>query len=218
MTRRQDKAWLHKQAVAPSCGARRRGPGRIGARIPGAGTGGGQDQDPAGPVALAPARHLLRQHDRGGRVVHVARPALAAAVGVCAAEGAQPRRASAATPSSRSAKRCACRSTTCAPSTRRACPRPPRLQPDPHEVLRFPGQPKGRSSQERRPHGLLLHPRVRAVRAGRRDGWPPRRRGGGADGAADHRRAVPARGAPGAQGRQGLPPVVRDVGASAALS
>ena len=49
----------------------------------------------------------------------------------------------------------------------------------------LPGQPQGRPREERRPHGLLLHARRRAVRAGRRHGRPPRRRGRLAAGAAD---------------------------------
>jgi serine/threonine protein kinase len=40
---------------------------------------------------VPPARCLFRQPDRSGRVVHVAGPAVAPAVGVCAAKGAQPR-------------------------------------------------------------------------------------------------------------------------------
>jgi serine/threonine protein phosphatase PrpC len=43
-------------------------------------------------LSLRAARRVFRQPDRGGRVVHGARPAVAPAVGVCAAEGAQPRR------------------------------------------------------------------------------------------------------------------------------
>jgi serine/threonine protein kinase len=58
----------------------------------------------------------------------------------------------------------------------------------------FPGQPQGRPREERRPHGLLLHARVRPVRAGRRHGRPPRGRGGGAACAADHFGPVPAPG------------------------
>ena len=50
------------------------------------------EKDRLGAVAVAPARRLLRQPDRGGRVVHVARSAVAPAVGVRAAEGTQPRR------------------------------------------------------------------------------------------------------------------------------
>jgi serine/threonine protein kinase len=45
----------------------------------------------AWPGPVAPARRLLRQPDRSGRMVHVARPAVAPAIGVRAAEGAQPR-------------------------------------------------------------------------------------------------------------------------------
>ena len=63
--------------------------------------------------------------------------------------------------------------------------------PNSNEIFRLPGQPQGRSREERRPHGLLLHARVRPVRAGRRHGRPPRRRGGGPAGAADHLGAVP---------------------------
>ena len=47
---------------------------------------------PPRPVAVAAARRLFGQPDRGGRVVHVARPAVAPAVGVRAAKGTQPRR------------------------------------------------------------------------------------------------------------------------------
>ena len=163
---------------------------------------------PARPVAVAPARRLFRQPDRGGRVVHVARSAVAPAVGVRAAEGTQPRRRAPLHQAVGRREDAAVRSTTCArPTPRRACRR--RAAPDAtqtrHEILRLPGQPQGRPRKERRPHGLLLHARVGPVRAGRRHGRPSRRRSGGPAGAADHRGAVPARSAAGRQGREGVP-------------
>ncbi|CAA9413088.1 MAG: Serine/threonine protein kinase, partial [uncultured Ramlibacter sp.] len=48
-------------------------------------------EGPPGPGPVAPAWRVLRQPDRGGRVVHVARSAVAPAVGVRAAKGAEPR-------------------------------------------------------------------------------------------------------------------------------
>ena len=172
-------------------------------------------EGPPRPVAVAPARHLFRQPDRSGRVVHVARPAVAPAVGVRAAEGAQPRRRAplhqahgrregAAVDRQHALLR--------KEGPAQGAPHRPHAR---HEILRLPGQPQGRPPQERRPHGLLLHARIGPVRAGRRHGRPSRRRGGGAAGAADHRGALPARGAAGRQGRQGLPDRVGDGGAPA---
>ena len=61
------------------------------------------EKDRLALLALAPAQRLLRQPDRGHRVVHVARPAVAAAERVRAAEGTVARDRAAATPSSASA-------------------------------------------------------------------------------------------------------------------
>ena len=82
----------------------------------------------------------------------------------------------------------------------------PAFEPaDGHALLRLPGQPQGRPREERRPHGLLLHAGRRPVRAGRRHGRPPGRRGRFADGAADAVGAVPARGQARAGGSAALP-------------
>ena len=64
-------------------------------------------------LALSRLRNVYsRQPDRGDRVVHVARSAVAPAERVRAAEGAVARDRAAATPSSASARGCACSSTT----------------------------------------------------------------------------------------------------------
>jgi serine/threonine protein kinase len=67
-----------------------------------------------------PARRLFRQPDRGGRMVHVARPAVASAIGVRPAEGTEPGRRAPLHRSCRSVRRCGCSSTTWSPTPRRA--------------------------------------------------------------------------------------------------
>ena len=74
-----------------------------------------------------------------------------------------------------------------------------------NEILCLPDQPQGRARKERRPDGLLLHPRVGPVRAGRRHGRPSGRRSGGPAGAADHFGAVPEGGQADGRRRDRIP-------------
>jgi serine/threonine protein kinase len=49
------------------------------------------EKRPPGARTEPPARRVFRQPDRSGRMVHVARPAVPPAIGVCPAEGTEPR-------------------------------------------------------------------------------------------------------------------------------
>ena len=160
--------------------------------------------------SLAAAQRLLGQPDRGHRVVHVARPAVAPAERVRAAEGTRPRNRAQYTKLSFSERPAQLELT----GQRQGVTRPPSRaahaipagRPGPtleaarrwpagrtDAIQRLSGQPQGRPREERGPDGLLLHPRRRAVRAGRRDGRASGGRGRLAARAADARGALPAR-------------------------
>jgi serine/threonine protein kinase len=81
-------------------------------------------------------------------------------------------KASGATPSSVWAKRSGCSLTPSSPTPRRTWPRARALGRRRNEVFSLSGQPKRRSRQERRPHGLLLHAGILSVCPGGRHGRP----------------------------------------------
>ncbi len=143
-------------------------------------------EGPPGPVPVAPAQCVLGQPHRGDRVVHVAGRRWRARRASLPCRRNSRARPSAATPSSASASGSSCswRISSRVPRPDRPGP-PPRssiARPvQPHAFLRLPDQPPRRPREERGPHGLLLHARLRACSrwptawaVTRRARWPRR--------------------------------------------